>query len=274
MPVPAQLSVLLFHVGVAMIAVVPRLPVDRPFPISVGGDLSHNFRRIMLGLVISNIIRILFFQDSRFVEVDPSEKNSRLGAFVYHALKALESFLRSFLCLLTPYLMQCQLQNRINIQPGRDLMIWVYLVVAFSVFGCALVEATGNAGYWCIKEFGDALSFPPVYKTLKLYSSIITPGGRYPGRGDMPVQTLLIVEYLAVVATALSAVGYIMMSDTHPIFEAFRQLGAFVNLTRLLCHAMLMNAKDEAQYFQKFASAEPDDKSDDDVTSEALIRSH
>jgi hypothetical protein len=267
MPTPGQLSMMLFHLGVAFVAIVPRLPNDPPFPFAIGGDLSFNFRRVMLGLTLSNIIRPLLFGDDSF------------DVFRY-PLKTLESFLRSFLCLLTPYLMQCQLQNRINIsQPGRDLMLWVYAVVAFNVLGCVMVEATDDIRFWSIKKFGDALSFPPVYKTLKLYGSIITPGGRYPRRGDMMFQTLYMVEWLTVIATLLSVVGYIYSKDSHPIFEGFRQVGAYAIMTRLLCHAMLMNSKDEAEYLHKFTTTFPDSESEEAEpfrysSSDALVSCH
>jgi hypothetical protein len=241
---------MLFHIGVALVAIIPRLPNDPPFPYAIGGDLSYNFRRVLLGLTLSNVIRILCFEGA-----------SGPLAVMIHPLKTLESFLRSFLCLLTPYLMNCQLQNRINIsQPGRDLMMWVYLVVVFNALGCFLLQITGNPSYWCIKKLGDALSFPPVYKTLRLYCSIITPGGRYPRRGDMTFQTLYIVEWCTVIATLLSALGYFFILNPHPIFELFRQTGAYATMTRLLCHAMFMNSKDEAEYLHKFATQSfPDD---------------
>jgi hypothetical protein len=246
MPTPSQVSMMLFHIGVALVAIVPRLPNDPPFPFSIGGNLSFHFRRVLLGLTMSITIRTLFFEKSS-VDV------------IRYPLQTLESFLRSFLCLLTPYLMQCQLQNRINIsQPGRDLMLWVYVVVAFNVLGCIMVEATGDVRYWCIKKFGDALSFPPVYKTLKLYGSTITPGGRYPRRGDMMFQTLYMVEWLTVVAALLSVVGYVYVKDPRPIFEGFRQVSGYAIMTRVLCHAMLMNSKDEAEYLHKFTTTFPD----------------
>jgi hypothetical protein len=262
MSTPGQLSMVLFQLGVGLVAIVPRLPNDPPFPFAIGGDLSFNFRRVMLGLTLCHIIRHLF-------------EETKVGVIRY-PLKTLESFLRSFLCLLTPYLMQCQLQNRINIlQPGRDLMMWVYAVVAFNVLGCIMLVATDDVSYWSIKKFGDALSFLPVYKTLKLYGSIITPGGRYPRRGDMMFQTLYMVEWLTVIATLLSVVGYVHSKDSHPIFEAFRQIGAYAIMTRLLCHAMLMNSKDEAEYLHKFATTFQDRENEETEpfrsSSDALV---
>jgi hypothetical protein len=255
---------MLFNIGVALVAIIPRLPNDPPFPFAIGGDLSYNFRRVLLGLTLSNVMRILCFEGA-----------SGPLAMMIHPLKTLESFLRSFLCLLTPYLMNCQLQNRINIsQPGRDLMMWVYLVVVFNALGCFLLQITGNPSYWCIKKFGDALSFLPVYKALRLYCSIITPGGRYPKRGDMTFQTLYIVEWCTVIATLLSALGYFYILNPHPIFEAFRQTGAYAIMTRLLCHAMFMNSKDEAEYLHKFATQSfPDDDGDEaeGTTSRSVV---
>jgi hypothetical protein len=42
MPTPGQLSMMLFHLGVAFVAIVPRLPNDPPFPFAIGGGLSFN----------------------------------------------------------------------------------------------------------------------------------------------------------------------------------------------------------------------------------------
>jgi len=269
-----QLAMTLFHVGIALATIYPRLPSDLPFPKSIGGDLSHPFRKILLGLTLLNVIRLFTFSNVNFDGVTGSITTMTGGTthqlvyVAYLVSSAIESFFRSFLCLLTPYLMQCQLQNRINIRrPGLNLMIWVYLVLFFNILGCIMVEVTGNPKYWGIKKLGDALSFPPVYKTLKLYSSIMTQGGRFPGRGDMTGQTLTIVEYLAVTATLLSAFGYIGINDPDPkaMMASFRVVGSFANMTRVLCHAMLMNSKDEAHYLNRYstAAASTDDAEDD-----------
>ena len=268
-----QLAMTLFHVGIALATIYPRLPSDLPFPKSIGGDLSHPFRKILLGLTLLNVIRLFTFSNLKFDGPYSSstqmkdDTTQQLVNMAYLASSAVESFFRSFLCLLTPYLLQCQLQNRINIRrPGLNLMIWVYLVLFLNILGCIVVEVTGDQKYWGIKKLGDALSFPPVYKTLTLYSSIMTQGGRYPGRGDMTGQTLMIVEYLAVTATLLSAFGYFGIND--PDYKAtmasFRVVGSFANMTRVLCHAMLMNSKDEADYLHRYstAAASTDDAED------------
>ena len=260
----------LFHIGIALATVYPRLPNDLPFPRSIGGNLSNPFRKVLLFLALSNVL-------SRFVHVSPSFKTAskvltgpqvmHFGMFLF--MSATESFLRSFLCLLTPYLMRCQLQNRINIpQPGRDLMIWVYFVLFFDILGCTMANMMVNEMYWGIKKLGDALSFVPVYKTLMLYNSIMTQGGRYSGRGDMTGQALMIIEYLVVSATLLSAIGYfgIHYTEQKVVMSAFRVVGAYASMTRVLCHAMLMNSKDEADYLYRCGSAS---SASDDVDDDA-----
>lgn len=95
MPVPGQLSTMLFHIGVAITAILPRLPNDPPFPFSIGGDLSYNFRKAMLCLDVSNIIRILIFEDPRFIDgtVRGTKLFFRLDAMMYHLLKAVSAIL-------------------------------------------------------------------------------------------------------------------------------------------------------------------------------------
>jgi hypothetical protein len=191
----SQLAMTLYHVGIALATIYPRLPNDLPFPRSIGGDLSRPFRKILVFLTFVNVIRLVALGDVRFDDRSSftAAKTiltwTHLKYFVFLFMSAFASFLRSFLCLLTPYLMRCQLQNRINIpQPGRDLMIWVYFVLLLNILGCVMVNVKEDTMYWGIKKLGDALSFPPVYKTLNLYNSIMTRGGRHSGRGDMTVR--------------------------------------------------------------------------------------
>jgi hypothetical protein len=256
----SQLSMALFRIGIALATIVPRLPSDLPFPRSIGGDLSRPFRKILLALTLSNVIRLMTPTNShRFISWSAQDMMN-LDSLLYlthYFNSAIESFLRSFLCLLTPYLMQRQLQDRINIhRPGRDLMFWVLVVLFFNILGCIVVETTNEMRYWALKKFGDALSFPPVYKTLRLYSKIMTQGGKYPGRGNVTSQSLLTVEYLHVIATLLSAAGYYFigdgdLDDTVSLLSGLRMVGAYASMTRVLCHAMLMNAQDEEHYLHR-----------------------
>mmetsp|Transcript_28822 Transcript_28822/g.47674 ORF Transcript_28822/g.47674 Transcript_28822/m.47674 type:complete len:298 (+) Transcript_28822:97-990(+) len=258
--VDIQIAMTVFHVGVALASIFPRLPNDVPFPRSMGGDLSRPFRKILMMLTLLNVIRLFVFDDLRFGDsrTGALSKKEHFMYWLYLISSATEAFFRSFLCLLTPYLLQCQLQNRINIgRPGRDLMMWVYAVLFFNIMGCLIVQMTEDPRYWALKKLGDAISFLPVYKTLKLYNTIMTQGGRYPGRGNMTSQSLMIVEYLTVIATLLSALAYFFISSDEMDFAstlgAFRIIGAFANMTRVLCHAMLLNSLDEANYLHSFA---------------------
>jgi hypothetical protein len=81
---------MLFNIGVALVAIIPRLPNDPPFPYAIGGDLSYNFRRVLLGLTLSNVIRILCFEGA-----------SGPLAVMIHPLKTLGAFCVPFYaCLL------------------------------------------------------------------------------------------------------------------------------------------------------------------------------
>ena len=50
----------LFTLGVALLAVGPRMPFDKPSEIGVGGRLSYPFRRALLVLVALGATRVIF----------------------------------------------------------------------------------------------------------------------------------------------------------------------------------------------------------------------
>jgi hypothetical protein len=268
-----KLALTLFHIFVCLAAIYPRLPNDRPFPFTIGGHLSNSFRKILLIASCGNVFRLIFMSDVR-VDADHAwlaNRQNLMRYIFFLFLSVFESFILSFLCLITPYLMRCQLQNKINIaQPGQDLMIWVYFVLIINVLGFVVVAVKQDISFWWIKKVGDALGFVPVYKTLKLYNSIMTQGGKYPGRGDMTGQAFLMIEYLVLIGTLLSAVGYISThSEYKQVMEAFRVFGAYAFMTRILCHSMLLNSKDEADYLHTFATASPSSNDDVNETSQS-----
>jgi hypothetical protein len=121
----SQLAMTLFHVGIALATIYPRLPNDLPFPRSIGGDLSNPFRKILVFLTLMNVIRLVSLGDLRFDDDRSSFETAKtiftgpqLKYLLFLATGAFESFLRSFLCLLTPFL--CGASSRIeSISPNQ-----------------------------------------------------------------------------------------------------------------------------------------------------------
>ena len=91
----AKVPKLIFVLAVAVIAVAPRMPLDEPW--SIGGRLSNSFRKTLLLIVSSYMIRILIV--TRF--------SKGLGVF----LMGCESVLISFLSLLLPYLLRVWMRD-------------------------------------------------------------------------------------------------------------------------------------------------------------------
>ena len=236
-----------FVLAVTAAAVVPRPKLnDKSF---FGGDLSRPFRQLLCALACMNISRSMFMKDHRFepAETDGAE-NFRWS---YYTLTALESFSLSFLCLLMPYLLQCRLRELINIRPGRDLLMWLYAILCCDIAGIAL-SILVNPRFWAIKRVGDALSCIPVLKTINLYDTVMSRNRILDSQ--VTLQTLRVIESCNLVATLLAAAGYWFeeTSGTNALlFEnisvGLRLSGIFINWTRALCHAWMLNMVDESQ---------------------------
>jgi hypothetical protein len=262
-----------FVMGVVAATVVPRLPNDESWW-SIGGNISHPFRRMVVILALLHAFRV-FCLPSQGLESD---------SLVYVLLKVTESFWLCFICLLTPYLLQLRLVNLINIggRPGQNIMPWLYANMVLQFLGMALSSYFHSDSFWGIKKLGDALSGPPVIRTVKLYSSITTvntnAGSNGRGRGFVMAQMILALEYWNLAVTLLSAMAYFLDQKSHTtientnqfdsmeeVFAGLRTSGSYSTWTRVLAHGMLLNSIDEAQHFAPDKSYREKNTDDNDV---------
>ena len=244
-----------FVLAVTVAAVVPRPKLnDKSF---FGGKLSRPFRQLLCVLACMNICRSMFMKDHRFEPVESDGTESFLWSF--YTLTALESFALSFLCLLMPYLLQCRLRELVNIRPGRDLLLWLYVILCFNIAGIVL-SIWFNPKFWAIKRLGDALSCVPVLKTINLYDTVMSRNRVLDSQ--VTLQTLRVMESCNLVATLLAAAGYwfegangTAVSQVDNISVGLRLSGIFINWTRALCHAWMLNMVDESQSRSIFVSS-------------------
>ena len=248
----------LFVVGVCIGTLVPRLSGDKScWTLSVGGNLSYYFRLLLLVLTLMNVFRAFAFSDDGFA----SDKHTPVADTIYFVMNASEAFGKTFLCLLTPYLIKETVKGTIN--PGR-LMPWLCIVLFLQILGMSLTLVYHLPQYWCIKRFGDILSGIPVLTAIAEYNQVhmkAEADGQKP-RGTMVFQTIVTVEYLNMIATAFALVGYYMATSslgsalyseidhTQAISVALRTIGIYANWVRVFCHGMLLNTIDESQYRQ------------------------
>jgi hypothetical protein len=242
----------IFTLVIAAVAVLPRMPSDAS-GCTIGGKLSHPFRRSLIFLVGINVIRVV-------------------GCHLHHPdslqLKTLDLILgtthvvgQSFLCLTTAYILQCQLSNYININPGRDLLPVLCVVFGLTVLGAVLSEVR-NPNFWCLVNLAEGISCWPVLRTLKTYASVTTVGGQHQGRGSILIQTLRTMEVCYLTTCVLSFFAE-MLDDIHGnpdlaegrplkiVFEAIRQNqdNGIDDWTRLLVHSIFLNSIDEMEHF-------------------------
>ena len=171
--------------GVAAVAVVPRQHIDNTRCCSVGGSLGYSFKKLLLGLVAINFLRLLL--------KDSSVKGQ--SVLLREFLGVLQQLGNTFLCFLSPYLLQTWLSNMINIggRPGSDLTPVLLSSVGLSIVASVLAR-TVDGRFWALRKIGNAISALPVLRTLKTYNSVTTRGGNHEGRGTILSQTLMTVE--------------------------------------------------------------------------------
>ncbi len=269
--VPMQLYV----VAVTLIAIVPRMPFDKPF--TIGGELSHNYRKLLLALSCLYIIRTTI----RSLIVEYATKG------FYLLLKAIEGDLHSVLSLLTPYLLRLWMSDRINLpggrKPGKALEPWIYAVIGLSLFACCANIYTGDDIWWIWKKIADVLSFFPVRQTIIWYNSLTTGQAKYPNRGNVLSQILMVSEYYSVISClgdiAAKSLVILNIMDESWIGRPFVQ-GIYINVlfatyTRILCHSIMLNFLDEQSHFVVTPPDDPDNESptstDESPRKNALI---
>jgi hypothetical protein len=255
----------IFVLAVTAIAIVPRMPFDTP--LSIGGNLSSSFRKLVLFICSLNMTRFLLFVN----------QSNELKLF----LTTLEGISISFLSLLTPYLFRVWLSDRINVpggrRPGRALMPWVYTFAILSLLGFFLQSFYGSKHLWIFKKIADALSFIPVQRTLHLYNSFTTADARYPGRGSVLAQIVLVGEYYAlfahlrdIVIKGLEFSGALDEStaEKNLFIKALYTDNLYASYTRILCHSILLNALDEMQHFHATSPTSNESNNNDGAREE------
>ena len=139
-------------------------------------------------------------------------------------------------------------------RPGKALEPWIYAAVMLSALGVYLYVSTGNNSLWVFKKFADAMTFIPVTRTLALYNWVTTRDARYPGRGPVLSQVVLIGEYYALFAHTgdiciklLLLLGVIdPQFDKSTFAQGMYADNTFAFFTRILCHSILLNSLDES----------------------------
>jgi hypothetical protein len=253
MIVAAELSKRIFIWGVAAVAVLPRQHIDRT-RWSIGGKLSYSFRKFLLALVAINFVRLLL--------KDSSIKNQ--FQLLRDLLGTLQQVGNTFLCFLTPYLLQTWLAQLINIggRPGASLMPTLYASTGLSALA-AILARTVHPNAWFLRKIGNAISSLPVISTLKVFNSVTTHGGVHGGRGTILSQSLMVVEYWNVVGQILCAIGFAFDRHTKPdlysqwdvLLDSFRDIAFVLDWTRILAHSLFINQLDELHLSQPPASS-------------------
>jgi hypothetical protein len=247
----------IFTLGIAAIAVVPRMPSDSHIW-AIGGKLSFPFRRSLLGLIILGLVRAICFH------VRPIDANEFLLALdgIFGTIHVIG---QSFLCLTTAYLLQRQLVNYINLEggaPGRNLVPYLLGVSGLTVTG-ALGSRLIDPTYLCLVNLAEALSCYPVLQTLRLYTSITTRGSSQVGlRAPVLTQMLTVTEYWYLTTSLLSFVAE-ALDESHgnlpdqaeghfwqllSIAVRHNQDNGVDDWTRLLLHAVFLNSLDELHH--------------------------
>ena len=156
-----------------------------------------------------------------------------------------------------PYVLRTFLADRVNFPgrntPGRGLVRWMYLICAVSVVGVALRVVTDQVDFWVLKKCGDALTFVPVLRTLRLYDRVSTVEAACPGRGPILSQILLVIEcYCLVVHSSDIALRVLKIAGvvdwTQHVFyhSMYSTSNHYAVCTRLLGHSILLNVIDES----------------------------
>ena len=253
-----------------MATVCPRMPFDKTW--SIGGDISNPFRKMLLCIIGVNFVRMIV--SMQYVDLDSNgtsvgkanligTNNREQRMILSDMLGVIEVVGVTFLCMLTPYLLQQQLSASINVGSEYKLMPWIYIVSSFSIGAMVLPNA------WFLKKIGNALSGVPVILTMRLYDSVVSADSVHRARGNILSQTLVMVEYWHIMTQLLCAIGYAFNSyDDNDVIiknlpnpQIFSLLNAFKSIAfpsdwiRLFCHSIMLNRIDEISQYSSTTSS-------------------
>mmetsp|Transcript_41920 Transcript_41920/g.76644 ORF Transcript_41920/g.76644 Transcript_41920/m.76644 type:complete len:284 (+) Transcript_41920:64-915(+) len=269
-----QLNHRFLVLGVLAAAVIPRQPSDHAgwgWGI-IGGRLSHNFRKLLLAIVAVNFCRL-------FLSDDPSREESGTYQLGSDLLGVVEVTGLTFLCFLTPYVLQQGLSQFFHIIPGKSLKFPLYLAALLSFLGVFLSRAV-HPNFWALKKLANAVSGPPVIRTLRSYNSFTTAQSH--GRGFVFAQTVAVIEYWHLILQLCCAAAYAFNRDTNGTDEetlldrtmkAARSIAFAADWTRVLVHAMFLNQLDEMYHTSNFnddADVDDNDDNNDDERSSVV----
>mmetsp|Transcript_7006 Transcript_7006/g.19632 ORF Transcript_7006/g.19632 Transcript_7006/m.19632 type:complete len:295 (+) Transcript_7006:97-981(+) len=200
----------LFTIGVAIVATGPRMPSDDSQKWTVGGKLSHPFRKALLHLVAIGLIRLVCFHHILFPYLDLEQQDNQIWNVLDAILGIIHVVGQSFLCLTTAYLLQSQLSNVINIggRPGSNLMPYLVVLAILSLGGA--LGASFYPKLWSLINLAEAVSCLPVLQTLRLYNTIAVSNQHQQAnllRGPVLTQLLIIEEIWYFVTSVISFVG-------------------------------------------------------------------
>jgi len=170
MIVETEITKRLFIGGILALALIPRHHIDKDY-FSIGGDLSRPFKKLLVAHGIVNLIRFIL-------------KNSIVRESTFHAqiqfiadsLGIIQQIGLTFGCLLTPYILQTFLANRINLpggRPGANLVRPLYATTFLSILSVILSRSVSRS-FWCLRKLASIVSTPFILQTLKLYNNITT----------------------------------------------------------------------------------------------------
>eukprot|EP00797_Seminavis_robusta_P014023 Sro2137_g316070.1 n/a (300) ;mRNA; f:17065-17966 len=234
--VAVEIGKRLFIWGVLAMVALPRQHIDRA-AWSIGGGLSHSFRKLLAASVALNLCRLLA----------KLYGHARLLADLLGILQAVSL---SFLCFLTPYVLQTWMVSQINIggRPGSNLLPALYGNGVLSVLGVVLCRLV-HPNLWCIKRLGNIISAPPVLSTMAMYNSVTSVGGHHRGRGTIMAQTIVVAEYWYIITQSLCFLGLAL--DKHSgeddysswdyCLKAFRNIAFVSDWTRVCVHGIFIN---------------------------------
>lgn len=210
-----------------------------------GEGMARPFHQLFVAVTFTLTLRSLFLPDQRF-----GNQGADLGGvliYVYYAWVAVESLLMSFLKLCMPYILQCHLSTVINIAPGRNLQMWLFLVLAMDAVA-VLLSAHVSPNFWSIKRLGDGLMAIPRIKTLQSYQRVMAVRSNQP---SLLVDMLMRIEICLFVAILGASAAYATESHSAAAdpnedwLVAIKIMSIFLGYTALMVHALLLNCLDE-----------------------------
>jgi hypothetical protein len=249
-----QITHQFFILGVVAAAVIPRQPSDNAGFWSVGGRLSHNFRKLLLALLGVNFCR-LFLSDDNVPRGNEESGSYQLGSDL---LGVVEVTGLTFLCFAVPYVLQEGLSQYFRIIPGQSLKLPLFVAATLSFLGVVLSRAV-HPNFWALKKIANAVTGPPVIRTLRSYNTFT--GAEAHGRGFVFAQTVVVIEYWHCILQILCAAAYALNRHTDGTTEetlfdrtlhAMRSIAFAADWTRVLMHAAFLNQLDELHHTWNF----------------------